>query len=112
MSTTLTHRLAAIVREKAEPVNRNESEIAGYRDVLATPDGVRWHEGVRVLTRNTHGTGCSLSSAIAAELGKGRPLAEAVAAAKSFIAGAVRSSDALAVGSGHGPLHHFHALWA
>jgi hydroxymethylpyrimidine/phosphomethylpyrimidine kinase len=81
-------------------------------DVLATPDGLRWYEGVRVLTRNTHGTGCSLSSAIAAELGKGRPLPDAVAAAKSFIAGAVRSSDALAVGSGHGPLHHFHALWA
>jgi hydroxymethylpyrimidine/phosphomethylpyrimidine kinase len=80
-------------------------------DVLATADGQRWFEGVRVLTRNTHGTGCSLSSAIAAELGKGKPLVDAVAAAKSFIAGAVRTSDALAVGSGHGPLHHFHALW-
>ena len=81
-------------------------------DVLATAERHRWFEGVRVLTRNTHGTGCSLSSAIAAELGKGKPLAEAVAAAKSFTAGAVRTSDALAVGSGHGPLHHFHALWA
>ncbi|WP_439625685.1 bifunctional hydroxymethylpyrimidine kinase/phosphomethylpyrimidine kinase [Shinella sp.] len=80
-------------------------------DVLATPDRLHWFEGVRVLTRNTHGTGCSLSSAIAAELGKGRTLADAVAAAKSFIAGAVRTSDALSVGSGHGPLHHFHALW-
>lgn len=78
-------------------------------DVLATPDGLHWFEGVRVLTRNTHGTGCSLSSAIAAELGKGRTLADAVAAAKRFIAGAVRLSDALTVGSGHGPLHHFHA---
>lgn len=80
-------------------------------DVLATRDGLRWFEGVRVLTRNTHGTGCSLSSAIAAELGKGLALAEATAAAKSFIAGAVRMSDALSVGSGHGPLHHFHAFW-
>ncbi|MDX3977944.1 bifunctional hydroxymethylpyrimidine kinase/phosphomethylpyrimidine kinase [Shinella sp.] len=80
-------------------------------DVLATPDRLHWFEGVRVLTRNTHGTGCSLSSAIAAELGKGRTLVDATAAAKSFIAGAVRSSDALTVGSGHGPLHHFHALW-
>ena len=78
-------------------------------DVLATPDGLHWFEGVRVLTRNTHGTGCSLSSAIAAELGKRRALADAVAAAKRFIAGAVRLSDALTVGSGHGPLHHFHA---
>ena len=80
-------------------------------DVLVTEDQVHWFEGVRVLTRNTHGTGCSLSSAIAAELGKGRPLVDAVAAAKSYIAGAVRGSDALSVGSGHGPLHHFHALW-
>src|SRR5690606_4629791 len=54
-------------------------------DVLATPDGLHWFEGVRVLTRNTHGTGCSLSSAIAAELGKGHALADAVAAAKRFI---------------------------
>ena len=81
-------------------------------DVLATPNRLRWFEGVRVLTRNTHGTGCSLSSALAAELGKGRALADAVAAAKGFVAGAVRASDALTVGSGHGPLHHFHALWA
>lgn len=80
-------------------------------DVLATRDRLRWFEGVRVLTRNTHGTGCSLSSAIAAELGKGKTLPDAVAAAKSYIAGAVRGSDALAVGSGHGPLHHFHTLW-
>lgn len=80
-------------------------------DVLATPEGLSWFEGVRVLTRNTHGTGCSLSSALAAELGKGRPLADAAAAAKRFVAGAVRASDALSVGSGHGPLHHFHALW-
>ena len=80
-------------------------------DVLATPGRLRWFEGVRVLTRNTHGTGCSLSSAIAAELGKKRNLPDAVAAAKSFVAGAVRASDALTVGAGHGPLHHFHALW-
>ena len=81
-------------------------------DVLATPEGVSWFEGVRIVTRNTHGTGCTLSSAIAAELGKGRPLADAVAAAKRFVAGAVRASDALSVGSDHGPLHHFHALRA
>jgi hydroxymethylpyrimidine/phosphomethylpyrimidine kinase len=81
-------------------------------DVLATADRLHWFEGVRVLTRNTHGTGCSLSSAIAAELGKRRTLVDAVAAAKGFIAGAVRASGALSVGSGHGPLHHFHALRA
>ncbi|MXN50523.1 bifunctional hydroxymethylpyrimidine kinase/phosphomethylpyrimidine kinase [Shinella sp. AETb1-6] len=81
-------------------------------DVLAMPGALRWFEGVRVLTRNTHGTGCTLSSAVAAELGKGHSLPDAVAAAKSFVAGAVRGSGALAVGAGHGPLHHFHALWA
>jgi len=81
-------------------------------DVLAMPGALRWFEGVRVLTRHTHGTGCTLSSAVAAELGKGHSLPDAVAAAKSFVAGAVRGSDALTVGTGHGPLHHFHALWA
>ncbi|MCA1968989.1 MAG: bifunctional hydroxymethylpyrimidine kinase/phosphomethylpyrimidine kinase, partial [Rhizobium sp.] len=62
-------------------------------------------------TKNTHGTGCSLSSAIAAELAKGSAPAEAVAAAKAWLAGAVVAAGDLSVGTGHGPVHHFHALW-
>jgi hydroxymethylpyrimidine/phosphomethylpyrimidine kinase len=80
-------------------------------DALATADGVLWFEGPRTATRNTHGTGCTLSAALAAELGKGRPLVEAVAEAKAYVAGAVAASGALSVGTGHGPTHHFHALW-
>ncbi len=80
-------------------------------DVLATRDELRWFEGRRDATRNTHGTGCTLSAALAAELAGGAPLAEAVAAAKAYVAGAVAASGALTVGSGHGPTHHFHALW-
>lgn len=65
----------------------------------------------RIDTRNTHGTGCTLSSAIAAGLAKGLPLAVAVAEAHSWLHAAIAAADALRVGSGHGPVHHFHALW-
>ncbi|PNG25483.1 bifunctional hydroxymethylpyrimidine kinase/phosphomethylpyrimidine kinase [Methylocella silvestris] len=67
----------------------------------------------RVKTRNTHGTGCTLSSAIAAFLGRGLPLLDAVAAAKAYLTGALGAAGALNVGTGegHGPTHHFFALW-
>jgi hydroxymethylpyrimidine/phosphomethylpyrimidine kinase len=65
----------------------------------------------RVTTRNTHGTGCTLSSAIAAGLAKGQGLEEAVRSAHAYLQAAVHSADTLAIGSGHGPVHHFHALW-
>ena len=80
-------------------------------DVLATAEGLQWFEGPRTPTRNTHGTGCTLSAALAAELARGRPLPQAVAAAKAYVAGAVAAAGALTVGAGHGPTHHFHALW-
>lgn len=80
-------------------------------DILASGDTVRWFESPRSRTGNTHGTGCSLSSAIAAELGKGRGIAAAVAEAKAWLSGAIAQADALQVGSGHGPIHHFHQLW-
>ena len=65
----------------------------------------------RLPTTNTHGTGCTLSAAIAALLAQGLPLREAVRAAKSYLTGAIAAADQLNVGSGHGPVHHFHALW-
>lgn len=65
----------------------------------------------RLHTRNTHGTGCTLSSAIAAGLARGLPLARAVAEAHSWLHAAIAAADTLHVGSGHGPVHHFHALW-
>jgi hydroxymethylpyrimidine/phosphomethylpyrimidine kinase len=65
----------------------------------------------RIATRNTHGTGCTLSSAIAAGLAKGLELVEAVADAKEYVTLAIAASDRLTIGSGHGPVHHFHAWW-
>ena len=65
----------------------------------------------RVNTKNTHGTGCTLSSAIAAHLAKGLALAQAVQASKDYLTQALRAADALEVGQGHGPVHHFTGLW-
>ena len=65
----------------------------------------------RVSTRNTHGTGCTLSSAIAAYLARGIEVPEAVARAKDYVTAALRAADTLTVGKGQGPVHHFHALW-
>ena len=65
----------------------------------------------RIATRNTHGTGCTLSSAIAAGLAKGLDLAAAARAAKAYVTDAIAAADRLAVGRGHGPLHHFHSTW-
>lgn len=81
-------------------------------DILVTPGGREVFKAPRLNTRNTHGTGCSLSSAIAAELAKGKPLAEAVGAAHLWLHGAIAAADGLRIGSGHGPVHHFHEMWA
>ena len=70
-----------------------------------------WFRAPRVATRNTHGTGCTLSSAIAAGLAKGAGLDEAVGDAKRYIAAAIAAADRLEIGRGHGPVHHFHAVW-
>ncbi|MEL7173711.1 MAG: bifunctional hydroxymethylpyrimidine kinase/phosphomethylpyrimidine kinase, partial [Pseudomonadota bacterium] len=81
-------------------------------DLLLTEDSMLWYEGGRVVTRNTHGTGCSLAASMAAHLGHGRTLKAAAEAAKLYIAGAISRADMLEVGSGHGPVHHFHKLWS
>ncbi len=68
-------------------------------------------EAPRVATRNTHGTGCTLSAAIAAGLALGRDLDGAVEAAHRYLQGAIRAAGRLAVGHGNGPVHHFFAQW-
>jgi hydroxymethylpyrimidine/phosphomethylpyrimidine kinase len=65
----------------------------------------------RIATINTHGTGCTLSSAIAAGLARGQALAEAVRAAKAYVTDALAAADRIKIGSGHGPVHHFQAWW-
>lgn len=61
----------------------------------------------RITTPNTHGTGCTLSSALAAAIAQGLPLAEAARAAKEYIDGAIRSGAEYEIGGGHGPVNHF-----
>ena len=80
-------------------------------DLLVESDSVTRLVADRIVTKNTHGTGCTLSSAIAAGLAKGQTLAEAVSAAKTYVTDAIVAGQHLTVGSGHGPVHHFHAWW-
>lgn len=65
----------------------------------------------RVVTKNTHGTGCTFAAAITAGLSQGLSLTEAVTRAKRYITGAIMAADQLHVGQGHGPVHHFFDLW-
>lgn len=80
-------------------------------DLLWTPTGVERLAAPRVQTANTHGTGCTLSSAIAARLALGDDLHAAVRAAKQYVSAAIGEADRLSVGHGHGPVHHFFAWW-
>ncbi len=66
----------------------------------------------RIVTKNKHGTGCTLSSAIAAGLAKGLTLVAAVQAAKTYVTAAIAHADELKIGHGHGPLHHFYRQWS
>jgi hydroxymethylpyrimidine/phosphomethylpyrimidine kinase len=65
----------------------------------------------RLATRNTHGTGCTLSAALAALLPQYQDAASAVREAKAYLTAAIAASGGLTVGSGNGPVHHFHQLW-
>ncbi len=80
-------------------------------DFLATAEGGVWLESPRTPTRNTHGTGCTLSAALAARLALGEDLETAARAAKNYVSGAIAGADRLGLGRGAGPTHHFHALW-
>lgn len=67
--------------------------------------------GERIATRNNHGTGCTLSSAIAARLAHGDGMVEAVRSAKHYITEAIRAGADYHIGHGHGPVHHFWQYW-
>lgn len=136
LATVVTPNLpeAAVLLDRAEPEGPEEMDAMaralaalGPRYVLLkgghltggdSPDlfydGSRaiWLPAVRIATRNTHGTGCTLSAAIAALIPQRPDIAAAVADAKAYVTAAIGASGQLTVGSGQGPVHHFHALWA
>ena len=80
-------------------------------DFLLTGVAKRWLVAPRFATDNTHGTGCTLSAAIAAGLAQGRHLEGAVIAAKEYLTAALAAADTLQIGTGRGPVHHFHKWW-
>ncbi len=81
-------------------------------DLLLDADGHQVLHSARIDTRNTHGTGCTLSSAIAAGLASGLSTKQAVGEAKEYIRTAIGAADSLDIGRGHGPVHHFHRVWS
>jgi hydroxymethylpyrimidine/phosphomethylpyrimidine kinase len=80
-------------------------------DYLFDANGTVALTAPRLASKNTHGTGCSLSSAIAAGLANGEAMAAAVRSAKAWISAAIAAADHLDVGKGHGPIHHFHRFY-
>lgn len=81
-------------------------------DVLVGPEGEEVLRAPRVATTSTHGTGCALSSAVAVLRTRHATWTDAVRAGKAWLTHALRAADDLAVGHGHGPVHHLRALWA
>lgn len=80
-------------------------------DVLVADGAQIEFSAPRTATRNTHGTGCTLSSAIAAFLARGETLPAAVEHAKAYVSGAIAAADTLRIGRGNGPVHHFYRVW-
>jgi hydroxymethylpyrimidine/phosphomethylpyrimidine kinase len=80
-------------------------------DYLVTAHGTIALAAPRIATKNTHGTGCSLSSAIAAGLARGEDMETAIRHAKAWISAAIAAADRLGVGHGNGPIHHFHGFY-
>lgn len=103
----LAHRIGSLVLVKGGHL----PDSGGSTDALVDPDGsYLLLPGPWIATRNTHGTGCSLSSALAALRPQRDSWAVAAADAKSWLSGALAASDQLDVGSGAGPVHHLHHL--
>jgi hydroxymethylpyrimidine/phosphomethylpyrimidine kinase len=139
LATVITPNLpeAGVLIEARPPDNLKEMYRAAEKlRRLMRADGPRWvllkgghllgdeatdllHDGdrmielkaIRVETRNTHGTGCTLSSALAALLPQVSDVPSAARQAKAYLTNALLHADEIDIGSGHGPVHHFHALW-
>ena len=103
----------AFIAQGAKAVLMKGGHAGGQtcRDLLIDADIETIFESPRLATHNTHGTGCSLSSAIAAELAKGTDLKTAAGSAHHWLHQSIKAADKLNIGKGHGPVHHFHAVW-
>jgi len=103
-----------LIEAGAHAVLVTGGDLAGEPvDVLVVEGGeTRVFHGRRVETRHTHGTGCALSAAIAAELARGEDLIDAIATAKAWLEGALAAAERLDMGEGRGPPHHFFATWS
>jgi hydroxymethylpyrimidine/phosphomethylpyrimidine kinase len=134
-ATLITPNLPEAAALLSETIAASEAEIAGQgrrllafgcravlikgghgvgpesTDYLITGEATLPLTAPRFVTRNTHGTGCTLSSAVAAGLAKGEDLAGAVRNAKIYVTEAIAAADRFAVGHGHGPVHHFHRFY-
>jgi hydroxymethylpyrimidine/phosphomethylpyrimidine kinase len=95
---------------RAVLIKGGHGQGAESTDYLFDGNGIIALTAPRIATKNTHGTGCSLSSAIAAGLAKGEEMETAVRRAKAWVSAAIAAADRLGVGHGHGPIHHFHAF--
>lgn len=131
----MTPNMPEVAQLLGEPIARNENEMTAQAkrlralgaaavllkgghattplavDILVDAEGTHRLEAPRTPTRNTHGTGCTLSAAIAAELAKGASLREAIQTAKIYVTAAIAAADRLRIGKGRGPVHHFHKWW-
>ncbi|MEM7566589.1 MAG: bifunctional hydroxymethylpyrimidine kinase/phosphomethylpyrimidine kinase [Pseudomonadota bacterium] len=109
----MAEQAKALIAAGARAVLIKGGHADGAESVDLLHDGTDIHRlaAPRHPTRNTHGTGCTLSSAIAAGLAKGAPMSEAVRDAKAYVSEAIRRADTLEIGRGHGPVHHFHEVW-
>lgn len=108
---TMRNAAAAICALGAPAVLVKGGEIGGdtATDLLMQGERVRTFSAERVVSSSTHGTGCTLSSAVASLLARGKSLDNAIAQAKGYVVAAIR--DAAALGHGHGPLNHFPAVF-
>src|SRR5262249_38014717 len=93
---------------RAVLVKGGHLSAASVPDVLVTAEGARVWESPRIATRHTHGTGCTLASAIAASLAQGMAVEDAVSRARDYVQRAIATAPGL--GHGHGPLDHAHPL--
>ncbi len=112
--STMARQAAALLDAGAVRVLLKGGHLTGADavDVYAGPEGERRFSAPRVSTRNTHGTGCTLSSALAALRPQRDSWPAAVGAAKDYLTGAIAAGGELRVGHGNGPVHHLSRLWS